>query len=276
MVNIMKIDKGAVTILVLLALVLSINMTSAGTTLPTIKFVTIGDTHITYNTSKDAYKNFTRAVNYINNMTDVDFVVQIGDIVDSASSANFNASKSILDNLTKPYYIVEGNHDIGSYSGANFRKYIGPTENIVNFLGYQLIFVGINKNGTKNANNTTIAYDWVFNFSTADKDMPTIVFSHGPVQPKPGKTCSDWDSNATIKIYFSYACSMKSELDKFTNLIGYYAGHVHRGTVQTIGNTLYVTEDNLGGTRIGGPNSQYIGYTIIQDGRVINYTLLHY
>src|SRR3972149_6634823 len=67
--------------------------------------------------------------------------------------------------------------------------------------------------------------------------------------------------------------NMKSKTDKFTNLLGYYAGHVHKGTNQMIGNTLFVTGDNLGGN---GADSDYIGYTIIKNGVVVGYWLLNY
>src|SRR3972149_10131254 len=237
-----------------------------------IRFITIGDAHITSNVSNDAYQRLTNSVNYINNRTDVDFVVQLGDIADSATSNNFANGKSILDKLTKKYYVVEGNHDIGT-SGTLFVSYFGPTEHIESVSGHQLIFVGINKNGTKNMYNTTIAYDWSFNYDNVDKNRPTIIFAHGPVQAKPGGSCRDWDANANNEIYFSYACNMKSETDKFTNLLGYYAGHVHKGTNQMIGNTLFVTGDNLGGN---GADSDYIGYTIIKNGVVVGYWLLNY
>ena len=80
----------------------------------TIRFVTIGDTHITSDATTDQYQRLTKAVNYINSRTDIDFVVELGDVADSATSANFASAKSILDGLNKPYYVIEGNHDLGS------------------------------------------------------------------------------------------------------------------------------------------------------------------
>lgn len=238
-------------------------------TLNTLRFVTIGDVHIGGNNAPPSYTdglaNFTRAINYINNMTDVDFVVQLGDIVDNASVTNFVVANSTLRNFTKPYYVIEGNHDIGSPSGTNFRKYIGPTNRLIkDFKGYQLIFPGIDRGSNLNIS----AYDWIFNYSTADKSKPTIVFDHGPVKPNPNSKITDcvasWDGNGSIP-YYGYACNMSSELSSFTNILGVYAGHVHTGTNRTINGTLYVTEDNIGGN---GAASIYIGNTIIQDGNV--------
>ncbi len=227
----------------------------------TIRFITIGDPHLVSNTSANQYQRLERAINYINGRKDVDFAVILGDIVDSTSTTNFGIAKTLLSKLNKPYYVVEGNHDIGSSPGANFRTYIGPTERMVNINGYQLIFVGITR-------DVSGANHWSFNYNTADKSKPTIIFDHGPVQPKPGATsCSaGWGS------YFGYACDMKSETDKFTNLLAFYAGHVHTGTSQTINGVLYVTADNLGGN---GPPADYIGYTKIQHGTV-SYSLVLY
>lgn len=225
------------------------------TGLSTIRFITIGDTHITSNTSTDQYKRFTRAVNYVNSRTDIDFVVQVGDIVESGSDSSYTLAKSIISKLNVPYYVLEGNHG----SGPLFNKYFGPDEHMEYFPnadGYQLIFPAYNSGA------------WSFNYAIADKNRPTIIFNHGQVQPKPGTTScvSSWGS------YYSYACSMRPEVDKFTKLLGYYNGHVHSGTHQIINGSLFVTEDNLGGN---GADSDFIGYTVIQNG-IVTYTTVRY
>jgi len=229
--------------------------TARKTGLPTIRFITIGDTHITSNTSNDQYQRFTRAINYINSRNDVDFVVHLGDIVDSGSDTSYTVARSIISKLKVPYYVLEGNHGSGSY----FTKYFGKDEHMEYFQdinGYQMIFPAYNSG------------EWSFDYSLADKNRPTLIFNHGQVQPKPGTTsCIDsWGS------YYSYACDMKSEVDKFTKLLGYYNGHVHSGTRQIINGSLYVTEDNLGGN---GPDSDFIGYTVIQDG-IVTYSTVRY
>ena len=221
------------------------------TSVGTIRFMTIGDLHLSDSTSSSSYKNIEKAVNYINSRSDVDFTVVMGDM------SCIDTAKDILGKLNKPYRVVAGNHDIEHI--AKFEDYFGfPAAHNENVNGYQLIFVGIK--GT--VNNP----DWSFDYSTVDKSRPTIIFSHGPIQPEPGGTCSSWGD------YYGYSCSMKTETDKFANLLGYYSGHVHEATKQKIGNILYVTEDNLGGY---GKDSVYIGYTVINDSAV-NYSTVHY
>lgn len=265
----------------------------------TIKFVTIGDAHIGGNAVISIYipvnipmyisagannstnstnatisingsVNFTKAINFVNNMTNVDFVVQLGDITNDSSVTNFKIANNTLHKSKKTIYVIEGNHDIGKPSGVNFRKYIGPTDRIINdFKGYQLIFPGIDKSNNPNIS----AYNWTFNYNTANKSKYTIVFNHGPVKPNPSKSTDcvkSWDSNKTA--YYGYACNMSTELANFTNLLGVYAGHVHTNTSKMINNTLYVTEDNLGGM---GPTTDYIGYTVAQNG-VMTYSRIYY
>ncbi|MCX9026266.1 MAG: metallophosphoesterase [Candidatus Methanoperedens sp.] len=224
-----------------------------------IRFMTVGDPHLTSDTSTDPYKRFTRAVNYINGRSDVDFMVVMGDIVDSASSTNFGVAKALLSKLNKPYYIVPGNHDLGS-SISKFEGYFGSAERVVNINGYQLIFVSIKKDASGNNH-------WSFDYSRADKSKPTVIFNHGPVQPKGTVSCtSGWGA------YYGYACDMKKDVDSFAKLLGYYNGHVHIGTNQLIRGERYVTEDNLGGN---GADSNYIGYTKIVNG-VLTYSKVLY
>ena len=94
-----------------------------------LKFVTIGDPHIDTNVSANS-TILTHAVNYINkNMTDIDFVVVLGDIVDFANDSSFKAAKDILDTLCKPYYVVMGNHE-GYANKTMFENYFGSMDHI--------------------------------------------------------------------------------------------------------------------------------------------------
>jgi predicted phosphodiesterase len=224
-----------------------------------LRLITIGDPHLSSDVNSAGYKNLTKAVNYINSRNDVyhdvDLTIVLGDIV------NIDSAKAILDKLKTPYRVVAGNHDLPII--PLFKPYFGyPAAHSEDFNGFQLIFVGIG--GTVDVPN------WSFDYNTiSDKTKPTIIFNHGPVQPGKNlsKTCaSDWGS------YNGYACNMTKETDKFTNLLAFYAGHVHTYTNQKIGNTLYVTEDNIGGDN---ETSLYIGYTVIKNG-IVTYSRVKY
>lgn len=232
-----------------------------------LRFITIGDPHLRFNITDDQSQRLIKIVNYINK-NNTDLVVVMGDEANNGTATQFSLTKSILKNLTKPYYVLAGSHDI-SRDNTTFITYFGPMENIAIVKGYQLLFVGIKKNGT--------GFNWTFNFSKADKNMPTIVFLHGAVQPPP-KSC-----NCTWGSYFRYAADMQPELDKFTKLIGVYSGHVHRDTDQTfttpsIYPVRYITingliDDTIGGYKVNA--SKYIGYSVVNND-ALNYSLVPY
>ncbi len=239
------------------------NSTKETKTSGTLRFMTIGDPHLSSDTTADQDKRLTKIVNLINSRSDVDLTVVLGDIVSSPSDSRYKTAMTILGKLNKPYYVIPGNHDISSSSISKYNTYFGPAEHIENLNGYQLIFVGI-KGSADN-------YEWSFDYSKADKSKPTVIFNHGPVQPKVGSTsCSSSRGS-----YFGYACDMKPQVDSFAKLLGFYNGHVHVGDNQVINGERYVTQDNIGGYDGSDGDSNYIGYTKIVDGNV-SYSLVRY
>ena len=83
----------------------------------TLDFVQISDTHITnradtsykaLSSSKDLLKD---AINQINNMKGLDFVLFTGDMVDNATEENFENYYTLLKRLKYPSLNAFGNHD---------------------------------------------------------------------------------------------------------------------------------------------------------------------
>ena len=223
-----------------------------------IRIVTIGDPHL--REISDGTANLILIADYLKaNNTLFDIVVVLGDYHDLAGA------ESILSIVGKPVIFVKGNHDGVSSCGSGSSN---NGSNVISMNGYQLILVGIC--------GSPSMFFWEFDFNRSDvnKNLPTIIFNHGPIQPGSGgqtdcgsgSSCSNWSA------YNGYACTLKVETDKFTNLIAFYAGHVHCYSNQKIGNTLYVTEDNLGGN---GPAGDYIGFSCFNNNSVI-YTRLNY
>lgn len=235
-----------------------------------IRFITVGDPHVQagnrinrYNISDNGNKRLEQVVNFANK-SDIDFVVFMGDMTDDGTVGSNEIVKAILKNLNKPYYVVAGNHDI-LISPKIFEKYYGPMEHIEYVNGYQLLFIGIHEE--RDENGTTLK--WSFDFNKADKNIPTLVFIHGPVIDLPIE-CIHCQIKG--KEVLEYAKSIKKELDMFNNLIGVYSGHIHYDSDQVINGTRYATINGLNNIRFGNyikvvNFSDKVGYSMIKNNK---------
>lgn len=225
-----------------------------------IRFIIIGDPHInSSNVSNKANEKLEKIVGFVNK-SDIDFVIFTGDMTDDGTEKSNNMVKNILKYLNKPYYVVAGNHDI-LVSPKMFESYYGPMEHIEKIKGYQLLFIEIyeDENGVLN---------WSFDFSKADKNVPTLVFIHGPVEDLPIE-CVHCAFDIDMLLY---AKSIDKELKKFNNLIGVYSGHIHYDSNKVVNGTRYVTINGLNDIRLGKyltvvKSSDKIGYSIIKDNK---------
>lgn len=235
-----------------------------------IKFIIIGDPHAKSNGDTNrGNERLEQIVGFINKQ-DVDFSVFLGDMADDGTNKTNKMVKLILNKMEKQYYVIAGNHDILE-SPDIFEANYGLMKHIDIVEGYQLLFIGIYD---EIVNGKRILH-WSFDFNKANKNLPTLVFIHGPTI-NPPSICNrcKWGKN-----FFGYGQSMKPELDKFTNLIGVYGGHVHYNSDQTINGVRHITINGLIHTKnTGGLDaspSDEIGYSIIQ-GNKIDYKLLTY
>lgn len=241
-----------------------------------IRFMLVGDPHVKSSSGgvEGRGNERLRSIVKFADKSDIDFIVFLGDEADDGKNRTLGIVKNILNNLTKPYYVVAGNHDI-IVSPNLFENYFGPMEHVENVKGYQLLFVGI-WNETNYINPKThgkVILHWKFDFNNSNKSMPTIIFSHGPSVNAPmNATACNWGT------FFGYANTMQPELNKFSNLLAEYAGHVHYDTDQTINGIRYVTVNGLVNKAGGCENegaSNYVGYSDIKNGKV-DFALINY
>lgn len=240
-----------------------------------LKIITVGDPHIDSHTTIEK-ENLKDVISY-SNTADTNLVVVLGDITDDKSTSEFDASKSILDKSNKEYFAIPGSHDISAYntSDSKFESYFGSMEKLKVRNGYQLLFIGTWKEIGSDGKQIL---RWKYNFSKANKNLPTLVFIHGAVKnPPPGYPCS-WSER-----YFKYGASMQAELDKFNKLIGVYSGHVHDDTNQVFSTPLspqvrYTTINGLNyadtGCILADPSTK-VGYSVVRDGK-LTYSLVPY
>lgn len=263
-----------------------------------IKFITVGDPHIKVGNlaSEGGNERLSQVVEFADN-SDANFIVFLGDIGNTGSSADYIEAKRILKNLTIPYYTIAGNHDLkyctphpdntnedgcDANQALMYEKYFGPQTKMVNYKGYQLLFAGIKANyKVKNGKYIENYFNWIFDFNRSDLDFnkPTILFMHGVLKPSPDP-CNNWSNFAR------YGESMLPYLGKFNYLIATYSGHVHFDSEQIadVGKSKgvhFITNDALvdavgaSGGECSIPAGDYVGYSVI-DNRTLDYKLVPY
>lgn len=237
-----------------------------------LKFIIVGDPHVnSSNASDKGNKRLEQVVSFTNNKN-IDFVVFMGDMTDDGTIKSNDMVLDILKDLNKKYYVIAGNHDLFK-SSKIFEGYYGPMEHIEYVNGYQLLFVGIYQEKDENG----MRLRWSFDFSKADKNVPTLVFIHGPVTDLPMECVHCQIKGKEI---LEYAKSIGPELEKFNNLIGVYSGHIHFDSNEIINGTRYVTINGLNNIRLGKfltvvRSSDKVGYSIIKDDKSY-YELIKY
>ena len=103
-----------------------------------IKFAVISDTQRWYDETEDA-------VEFINKMDDLDFVLHTGDISDFGLKMEFIKQRDILNKLRYPYVTIIGNHDCLGSGPSVFEIIFG--EQNFSFDAGDVHFVCINTNG---------------------------------------------------------------------------------------------------------------------------------
>lgn len=83
-----------------------------------IRFVLISDTQRWYDETEDA-------VEEINEMEDIDFVLHTGDLTDFGARKEFELQRDILNHLRVPYVALIGNHDCIATGRTIYRKIFG-------------------------------------------------------------------------------------------------------------------------------------------------------
>ncbi len=183
----------------------------------TFRFALITDLHIQMkNLQPD--EDLLNAVNDINHLPEIDFVLVSGDISEFGDLASLKKSKSILDKLLVPYYITVGNHELKwSESGAtDFGKVFGDDKFTFTHKGYK--FVGfatgpVIKMGDGHISPNDI--DWVeTELKSTGTNTPVFAVTHYPLLP--GDVDNWFDMTDILRKY---------------NVQAVLGGHYHRNVI---------------------------------------------
>jgi len=200
--------------LALIVLIFCISVISAA---ETFRFALFTDLHIQMINPQPAI-DLQNAVNDVNALQGIDFVIVSGDVTESGDWASLQKAKSILDGLSIPYYITVGNHELKwSESGAtDFVKVFGADK--FSFMHKGFRFIGFATGPVIKMGDGHVApqdIDWVSEeLSKNGKNIPVIAVTHYPLL---GGDVDNW-------------YDMTDVLRKY-NVQAVLGGHYHRNVI---------------------------------------------
>ena len=220
----------------------------------TLDFVHISDTHITdrastsYKALGSSKELFADAVEQMNKMVGLDFVMFGGDMVDTATEDNFYNFYSILSKLKYPSLNAFGNHEF--YGDMTKEQVLGAIRNYnPNYIfddtyyafspktDYRIIVLDANIKDNKTAMGELPQEQLDFLdkelYENQDK-VAVIVMHHAPVEPFVAKEHS-----------IVNAKEMTDILAKYNNPIIVLSGHYHATKIRRIGNLVFVSTPSL-------------------------------
>lgn len=148
------------------------------------RFALFTDLHIS-STNPIPSEDLTNAVNDVNALPGIDFVIVSGDVSESGEGKALQSAKDILDKLKMPYYITAGNHETKwSESGfTDFARIFGNDKFSFTHKGCK--FIGFTTGPIIKMGDGHIApqdIDWVnAELDKAGKQIPVFVITHYPL-----------------------------------------------------------------------------------------------
>lgn len=147
-------------------------------------FAWLSDTHIS--DSGSGAEDLLAAVQDINALPEIDFVIVSGDITEADMADNLDRAKEILNQLTMPYYIIPGNHDTkwSESGGTKFIQLWGDDKFVFDRAGFK--FIGMHQGPEMRMADGHFAPQdlrWLDSILTHLKnpDQPLILVTHYPL-----------------------------------------------------------------------------------------------
>lgn len=195
-----------------------------------IKFVQVTDSHYSKSNkySEDILKT---AVEDINKLEGVSFVVFTGDNINRPNSEDLAEFVKIVNKLNVPYYMVIGNHEVFKSNGLSKIQYIETIRdnNIFykprkpDYFFKKGEFGFIIADGAKEIIPGANGYfkestlNYVDKQLTKHKDLKFVIFQHFPlIEPEDSKSHATYKKEEYLKM-----------LDKHSNVIAIVSGHFH-------------------------------------------------
>lgn len=198
-----------------------------------LKFAQIADVHFDTSENSNSAQSLKWAIDELNKINDLDFVVFLGDNLDKSNKTVLKSFLSVVNDLSKPYYIVLGNHDSHKISGITKDEYMGIVLNYnKNQKTLSSNYMFAPKKGikclvldgvmpympSKHGQYTFETLNFVKNNLKKYKKDKFIIFQHFPVyEPYNDKSREIYEKDAYLKL-----------LNDFDNIMMISSGHYHK------------------------------------------------
>ena len=227
----------------------------ASDTKPLLHFVQITDTHLQKSIAKDgerllgsSEKLLTDAVNEINEIKDLDFILSTGDQVDQAEEKLVDKYIEITMASKYPWYVLLGNHDVSVNGGLGKKGYVKKFVDLKKPTGF-----------TGNMNYYSFSPNEKFTFICLDGTTEKIVTALGQIDDEQlewlkGELEKNKDKFVIIALHFPVIEPFKSKdhfilepgrtklqeiVENYKNVIGVFSGHYHAAKLVKIKNRIH-------------------------------------
>jgi Icc protein len=175
------------------------------------------------------YDNIRDAVNFINNLPTIDFVIVLGDLSEKALARQYEWYLSEMLELKIPFITVIGNHDYLSNGSTIYRRMFRPSNFLFDYAGYR--FVAFDDVVWEN-NNTSPDFSWLSRAVVApDTNTRVVILAHIPPSP------TDQLGENGSKNYETIA--------ETNHVILSVNGHLHKYQDYTKNDVIYLVTENI-------------------------------
>ncbi len=251
-----SIVNGFITLLLTAGMLWGLQAYSvAGST--SLKFVQLSDVHFLENGANTTYKMTGKspqllddAVEQINEVKDLDFVMLTGDLIDKSFEKELRAALPHVEKIEAPWYFAFGNHDrcVGGYlttsvymemlknSNPDF-KYKKPYYSFKPKKNFKVIVLDniITDEITSNGYVDEVQFKWLKKELDSSKNDVVLIFMHVPVI----------EPFASPSHKLRNAAAVKALIESYDNPIGVFQGHYHAAKITQHDNVLYVSSPAL-------------------------------
>lgn len=218
----------------------------------TIKFVQVTDAHLSAS-SEYSVKVLKSAVEDINCLQDVSFVVFTGDNINNPSEENLKLFLKTVKKLKVPYYIALGDHDVYKANGLSKVRYFdmihernwGMFRHQPNYKFTKKGFVFLVVDGAKEIIPGSVGYyradtlEWLDKQLERNSKKDVIIFQHFPV------VYPD-NAESSVKTHKTYKVEQYQELiAKHNNLLAIVSGHFHANSENMENGVYHISTPSL-------------------------------